>query len=100
VVEAHWLATALKRAATVDLVEEEVVLKYSLNFEDEPDEAAVEAARAREAQLLRAAVVAALLEVEHPDCRTVRSVNDISGIALGRRAAACPSTAIVRTLDL
>jgi len=98
--EPHWLATALRRAATVERVEEEVVLKYSLNLEEEPDEAAVEAARAREAQLLRAAVVAALLEVEQPDCRTVRSVNDISGMALGRRAAAWPSTAMVRMLDL
>lgn len=94
------MATADKRAATVERTEDEVVLKYSLNLVDEPEEAAVDAARASEAQELRAAVVAALLEVEHPDWRTVRSVRDISGMALGRSAAAAPSTAMVRTLDL
>jgi hypothetical protein len=41
-------------------VEDEVVLKYSLNLDEEPEVAAVEAARARAAQLESALVVAVL----------------------------------------
>jgi hypothetical protein len=98
--EPHWVATAERRAATVERTLVEVVLKYSLNLVEDPDEAAVEAARAREAHLLKAKVVAALLEVEQPDCRTVRSVTVITGMALASRAAAAPSTRIARSLDL
>lgn len=94
------MATADRRAATVERTDDEVVLKYSLNLLDDPEVAAVEAARAREAQALRAAVVAALLEVVQPDSRTVRSVRDLSGMALMRSLAASPSTAMVRMLVL
>lgn len=65
--ELHWDATADRRAATVERTELEVDLKYSLNLVAEPELAAEEAARAREAQLERAAVVAARLEVLQPD---------------------------------
>ena len=42
----------------MERVDDEVVLKYSLNLEAEPELAWVAAARARAAQLLRALVVA------------------------------------------
>lgn len=48
--EPHCVATAERRAATTERVLDEVVLKYSENFVEEPEEAAVEAALAREAQ--------------------------------------------------
>lgn len=48
--ELHCEATALRRAATTERVLAEVVLKYSLNLVEEPEDAAVEAALAREAQ--------------------------------------------------
>lgn len=48
--EEHCDATAERRAATTERVAAAVVLKYSENFVAEPEEAAVEAARASWAQ--------------------------------------------------
>lgn len=66
---------------------------------EEPDEAAVEAARAREAQFASAFLVLLDCELEHPDCRTVRSLRDCP-MAFATTAAAAPSTSIFRTLVL
>jgi hypothetical protein len=54
VVDLASLATALKRAATVERVVLEVVLKYSLNFVAEPLAAALAAADASDAASVRA----------------------------------------------
>ena len=53
-VEPDSRATAVRRAATVERTEEEVVLKYSENLDAEPERAAVEAAVEREAEFERA----------------------------------------------
>lgn len=76
-----------------------MVLKYSLNLVAEPDVAAVEAARARAAQLVSAVLVLLDCELEHPDWRTVRSLSVIR-IDFGTAAAADASTAIFKTLVL
>lgn len=49
--DAHSLATAERRLATVWRTEDEVDLKYSLNLVEEPEMAAVAAFRAKVAQL-------------------------------------------------
>lgn len=56
--DAHWEATAVNRAATVERTDAAVDLKYSLNLVAEPELAAVEAALERVTHLLKASVVA------------------------------------------
>lgn len=96
--EPHSLATAVRRAATLERVELEVVLKYSLNLLEEPDFAAVDAALASFTQLESALVVADFWELEHPDCTFARL--ESGGTARGTAAAAAPSTSSASVLDL
>ena len=51
-------------------------MKYSLNLDEDPEVAAVDAVRASAAQLESALVVAVFWEELHPDCKTVRSFSD------------------------
>lgn len=75
--ELHWLATAVRRAATVERTEDAVDLKYSLNLVADPEVAAVAAVRARDAQFVRAVLRELDCAVEQPDRMTVRLSIDV-----------------------